>query len=322
MPPRPATAICLAGPTAAGKTALAVELATRYPLSIISVDSAMVYRGMDVGTGKPGDDVQAVAPHRLIDLRHPWESYSAGDFVADARAAIAEVVASGRVPLLVGGTLLYFRALLSGLAPLPQADPQVRAAIEERAAVGGWAALHAELAALDPASASRIAPGDKQRIQRALEVRALTGQPLSALQARAGTAGAAGVRFVRLAILPGDRAVLHKRIEARFDAMLAAGFVEEVRRLRSLPEMHERCPSMRAVGYRQLWQMLAGDCSHDDAVQAGLAATRQLARRQLTWIRAERWDATLDSTARDPVAAVLDALRIADAADALSAVTG
>jgi tRNA dimethylallyltransferase len=273
------------GPTAAGKTALALELADRLPVEIVSVDSAMVYRGMDIGTAKPDAALRARVVHHLIDLREPEAAYSAGDFIADAQRVIGEILARGRVPLLTGGTMLYFRALQSGLANLPARDPAVRALLDARAQAQGWPALHAELALVDPLAAARIAPGDSQRIQRALEVYALSGRPLSALQAEdLRGASQAGLKLV---VSPADRAVLHERIGARFAQMLAAGFVEEVRGLRARPGLDASTPSMRAVGYRQVGAHLAGECSLDAAITAAVTATRQLAKRQLTWLRAE-----------------------------------
>jgi tRNA dimethylallyltransferase len=312
--------ICLMGPTAAGKTALAVELARRFPVGVISVDSALVYRGMDIGTGKPGAEILAEVPHRLIDIREPWESYSAGEFVQDVRVAIAGVVAAGRVPLLVGGTLLYFRSLWQGLSALPTADSEVRAAIDRRAAAIGWPALHAELASIDPLTAQRLHPTDRQRIQRALEVHALTGIPLSAQQGRASPAS--DLHFLRIALIPENRQLLHARIEARFNEMLARGFRTEVEGLMQLPEMRVDCPAMRAVGYRQLWGMLAGDYDRAEAERRALAATRQLAKRQLTWLRHELCELRIAMESHDPVAEAVSALRERGVRDALSASSG
>lgn len=306
--------ICLFGPTATGKTRLAIELAASGPFEIISVDSAMVYRGLDIGTGKPDPRTLQAAPHRLIDVREPWESYSAGDFVRDASAAIAEVRAAGRVPLLVGGTFLYFRALLTGLSPLPRADLQLRKALDERAAAEGWAALHAELARVDPAAAARIAPGDRQRIQRALEVFRLTGRPLSALQGQ--RAPAVEGRLLRLALLPGPRAELRALIEARFRQMLAAGFLEEVRDLMQRPRMDVTRPAMRSVGYRQLWACLEGRSGQAEAEEQAIVATARLAKRQLTWLRSEPVDAALPADARDLAERVLGLVRNAGGLDA------
>jgi tRNA dimethylallyltransferase len=305
------TAICLMGPTAAGKTALAVEVARRLPVAVISVDSAMVYRGLDIGTGKPDAALQAEVPHALIDIREPWEAYSAGDFARDARLAIEAAAAAGRVPLLVGGTHLYFRSLVAGMAPLPPADAGVRAAIDAEGEARGWPALHAELARIDPAAAARIGPADRQRIQRALEVYRLTGRPLSAHWQ--DHPPAPGFRFRRLALVPADRADLHARIERRFDQMLERGLVAEVAALRALPALSADRPALRAVGYRQLWAHVCGQEPLGPAREKAIAATRQLARRQLTWLRAEPDVEVLDPAGRQSAAAVLDAV-----ADAIS----
>ncbi|MBM4221569.1 MAG: tRNA (adenosine(37)-N6)-dimethylallyltransferase MiaA [Gammaproteobacteria bacterium] len=316
----PPLVVCLMGPTAAGKTALAIELARRMPFGVISVDSALVYRRMNIGTGKPGPSLLAEVPHRLIDIREPWESYSAGEFVRDARAAIAEVADSGRVPLLVGGTMLYFRSLWHGLSALPEGDSGLRAEIDQRGATLGWPVLHAELGRVDPLSAARLQPNDRQRIQRALEVWYLTGIPLSAQQGRGSAPG--DLRFLRIAVLPGDRKLLHARIEARFREMLAQGFVGEVEGLMRLPEMHAERPAMRAVGYRQLWGMLAGDYDQDAAERRALAATRQLAKRQLTWLRHEAGVQGFVMESGDLPGAVEAVLRSEGVRDALSASSG
>ena len=278
--------IILAGPTASGKSALALALARRLAVEIISVDSALVYRGMDIGTAKPTAVERAAVPHHLIDIRAPHEPYSAADFVRDARRLMAEIRARGRVPLLVGGTMMYFHALLHGLDALPAADAKVRQCIEARAARRGWPALHRILSRVDAAAAARIAPGDSQRIQRALEVWLLTGQPLSALQKGQGAQKEEGEQGgILFALEPADRAWLHARIAARFDAMLAAGFVDEVRALRARGNLSLEMPSMRCVGYRQAWQAL--DEGRDEAWlrEKACAATRQLAKRQMTWLR-------------------------------------
>lgn len=285
-------AICLMGPTATGKTDLALALAGRLPLGLISVDSAMVYRHLDIGTGKPSPDTLARYPHRLIDIRDPWEQYSAGDFVTDASRGIEEISAAGRVPLLVGGTLLYFRSLTQGLSDLPAADSAVRSELDARAAREGWPALHAELAALDPVAAARIGVTDRQRIQRALEVRRLTGRPISAQQGRA-PASERG-KFLKIGLVPRDRELLAGRIARRFRSMLEHGFTGEVERLLAMPRMSADCPALRAVGYRQIAEFLAGRCSRADAEIRALAATRQLAKRQLTWLRREDCDLWLD----------------------------
>jgi tRNA dimethylallyltransferase len=262
-------------------------------VEIVSVDSALVYRGMDIGTAKPARALRARIPHHLIDICDPAESYSAGRFVADALQCIRAIHARRRVPLLVGGTMLYLRALLYGLASLPQAAPQLRAELDARAAKHGWAALHAELQALDPEAAARIAPTDSQRIQRALEVCLSAGRPISELQ-RATLSPLAAWPLHYWILAPRERAVLHERLARRFEAMMAAGFLEEVRRLHARADLSARHPSMRAVGYRQLWAHLAGEYNLEEAVSRALAATRQLVRRQLTWMRAERRGQWLD----------------------------
>jgi len=279
-------AIFLMGPTASGKTALAVELRRRFPVDIVSVDSALVYRGMDIGTAKPDAATLRLAPHALIDIRDPSEPYSAAEFREDALAAMAAITARGRVPLLVGGTMLYFRALARGLADLPAADAEVRARLESEARRLGWQAMHQRLARLDPASAGRIHPNDPQRIQRALEVIELTGRPLSELQ-REQQRQSLPWRVLRIVACPEPRAVLHERIAARFRQMLAEGFLDEVRRLRGRGDLARDLPSMRCVGYRQAWSHLEGEIGHDEMVRKALTATRQLAKRQLTWLRAE-----------------------------------
>jgi tRNA dimethylallyltransferase len=279
-------AIFLMGPTASGKTAVAVDLVRRLPLEIISVDSALVYRGMDIGTAKPDAELLRAAPHRLIDIRDPAEPYSAAEFRRDALAAMADIRAQGRIPLLVGGTFLYFRALQQGLSRMPAADPAIRARLEAEAQEDGLQRLHARLAQVDPEAAARIHATDPQRIQRALEVYEATGQPLSAWHAQ-GRAGAFPWRVLKLALLPADRAVLHARIEARFRAMLAAGFVEEVRGLYARSDLHRELPALRAVGYRQAWAWLAGETGYEEMQQRAIVATRQYARRQLTWLRGE-----------------------------------
>ena len=282
--------LCLAGPTASGKTAVALAMAAQRPLEIISVDSALVYRGMDIGTAKPDAAERATVPHHLIDILDPLQAYSAARFVADAQRLAAEIRARGRLPLLVGGSMLYFKALRQGLHAMPGADAAVRADIDRRAAAQGWPALHAELARVDPQTAARLAPADAQRIQRALEVWQLSGRPLSTWH-RDGASGAPPpCIWPMVALEPTSRAWLHERIAKRFDGMLAAGLVDEVRALRRRGDLHATLPSMRCVGYRQLWQALqAQDEGAPLAMpalrDAGIAATRQLAKRQLTWLR-------------------------------------
>jgi len=290
-------AIFLMGPTASGKTALAVSLVERFPLEIISVDSALVYRGMNIGTAKPDTATLVRAPHHLLDIRDPTEAYSAAAFCSDAGRLMADIVARGRVPLLVGGTMLYFRALLQGLDDLPQADAGVRKTLAEEAAARGWPALHAELAEIDPATAARLMPNDAQRIGRALEIFRLTGTPMSALLRRAHAE--LPYRVLQLALIPSDRAVLHQRIAARFDAMLAEGLLDEVDTLRRSYALNADLPSMRAVGYRQAWACLDGDIDLKGLRDQGIAATRQLAKRQLTWLRSWPDAVELDCLAAD-----------------------
>jgi tRNA dimethylallyltransferase len=297
--------LVLSGPTGSGKTDWAIALARVAPVEIVSVDSALVYRSLDIGTAKPAAALRAQIPHHLVDICEPTETYSAGRFVADARAAIAAIHARHRVPLLVGGTMLYLRALLVGLASLPQAEPALRAELDERARRLGWPALHAQLAALDPAAAARIAPGDGQRIQRALEVCLSTGRPISELQ-RVTVSPLEGWPVHHWALVPEDRALLHERLAQRFQAMMAAGFLEEVRGLRERGDLTVRQPAMRAVGYRQLWGHLDGEYDLQDAVKRGVAATRQLAKRQLTWMRSEKSVQPIDPLRIEPLSWIRD----------------
>jgi tRNA dimethylallyltransferase len=283
----------LTGPTGAGKSEWAEGLAEAAPVEIVSVDSALVYRGLDIGSAKPDRALRQRIPHHLIDICEPTENYSAGRFVADAIAAIKQIHARRRVPLLVGGTMLYMRALLQGLAPLPQASPQVRREIDARAAREGWSALHAELARLDPQAAERINSSDPQRIQRALEVCYMMGKPISQLQ-RDTVSPLTDYRIRAWALAPANRAVLHQRLELRFHNMLAAGFLEEVRSLRQRGDLDATHSSMRAVGYRQLWAHLAGEYDLAEASCRSVSATRQLAKRQLTWMRSEQAFERLD----------------------------
>jgi tRNA dimethylallyltransferase len=279
-------AVCLMGPTASGKTDVAISLCKRFPFEVISVDSALVYRGMDIGTAKPDRETLARTPHRLIDIRDPEDSYSAGDFVRDARAEMEAIFEAGRFPLLVGGTMMYFRALLHGIAELPPADADIRAAIDAEAEEKGWPAMHETLAEADPEAAARIEPNDRQRIQRALEVWRSSGKPLSEWQ-NAAERPDEDVRFLKLALLPATRAVLHERIEARLKVMLNNDFLEEVKVLRECSGLTPDHPSMRSVGYRQLWEHLDGKTSFEEASRKALYATRQLAKRQITWLRSE-----------------------------------
>ncbi len=273
--------ICLMGPTASGKTDLAIAIAEARDCELVSVDSALVYRGLDIGSAKPE------YPHHLIDIRDPAERYSAADFAADAHRVVAEITARGRTPLLVGGTMFYFRAFLEGLSAMPAADPAIRRAIEREAREHGWPRLHAELARVDPGSAARIHPNHSQRLGRALEVYRATGVTMTEWQRRPGSLPPADAthRIVQLAICPAERAVLHRRIEERFHRMMAAGFLDEVRGLWRRGDLSPELPAVRAVGYRQLWHYLEGECTLDEAVARGIAATRQLAKRQLTWLR-------------------------------------
>ena len=281
------TVVCLMGPTASGKTDVAISLCKRFPFDIVSVDSALVYRGMDIGTAKPDAETRQRAPHRLIDIRDPEESYSAGDFVRDARREIDSIQAAGRVPLLVGGTMMYFRALIGGIAELPSADAEIRASIDADAEISGWPAIHARLQEIDSAAAERIKPNDKQRIQRALEVYLASGTPLSEWQARAQTELGRDLAFVKFALQPATRQVLHERIEKRLNLMLNNSFLDEVKVLHQRPGLTAEHPSMRSVGYRQLWAHLEGEGSMEEAGKRALYATRQLAKRQITWLRSE-----------------------------------
>jgi tRNA dimethylallyltransferase len=300
-------AIFLMGPTASGKTALACALSERFPLGLISVDSALVYRGLDIGAAKPDATTLARYPHALIDIRDPAEPYSAADFNADAQTAMQRIGEAGRVPLLVGGTGLYFRALQRGLSSLPEADAGLRARLAKEAAVIGWDAMHRRLAELDPPAAERIKPGDAQRIQRALEVITLTGQPLSAQQ-HGGRGQAFPWRVLKLALVPGDRAPLHARIATRFDEMLRHGLLEEVHALRRRGDLAPDLPALRAVGYRQAWDHLDGKYGAAELRDRGIFATRQLAKRQITWLRSELDARVLDPERGDSLAQAIDAI--------------
>jgi tRNA dimethylallyltransferase len=279
-------AFALLGPTASGKSQLALALAERLPLEIVSMDSAQVYRGLDIGTAKPSADARRRVPHHLIDVLDPDRAYSTGRWRNDALSAIKNILGAGKLPLIVGGTMLYYRALAGGLDVLPQADAEVRSAIDAEAAERGWPALHAELSRVDPQSARRIAPGDTQRIQRALEVWRLTGKPLSTLQGMARAALPFSLKA--FALVPAERARLHEDIARRFDAMLKAGLVDELKALRERYRLTAGMPSMRAVGYRQVWQYLDGELDQAAMREQAIAATRQLAKRQLTWLRSFR----------------------------------
>lgn len=280
--------LALAGPTASGKTAAALAVAQTWPVEIISVDSALVYRGMDIGTAKPTAAELALVPHHLIDIRDPLQAYSAAEFVTDARQLMADITARGRLPLLVGGTMLYFKALREGLDDMPRADPAVRESIALEAAQKGWPALHAELAQVDPVTAARLAPADSQRVSRALEVLRISGRPLSSFQTRNSDSQAAPLHdpdSLLISLEPLDRAWLHQRIAQRFDAMLAAGFLDEVKALRARGDLQPDLPSMRCVGYRQAWEALDGLWPMSELRDKGIFATRQLAKRQITWLR-------------------------------------
>jgi tRNA dimethylallyltransferase len=298
--------LAIAGPTASGKTAAALAIARERAVEIISVDSALVYRGMDIGTAKPSAKELAAVPHHLIDIRDPLQAYSAAEFVADATRLIGEIQARGKLPLLVGGTMLYFKALFEGIDDMPKADPATRAAIEAEAQAKGWPALHAELARVDPVTAARLQPADSQRIQRALEVYRLSGQPLSSFHTAKNAEPSALAQATRLISLePHDRAWLHERIAQRFDAMLAAGFLDEVRRLRARGDLHPELPSMRCVGYRQAWEALDGVFPMSELRERGISATRQLAKRQITWLRSMPQRRVVACDAPDALAQVL-----------------
>ncbi len=306
----PLPVVCLLGPTASGKTAAALELARQLPIEIVSVDSALVYREMDIGTAKPDAAERSQVPHHLIDIIDPADTYSAGQFHDDARRLIGEIRARGRVPLLVGGTMLYYRALSQGLNDMPSADPEVRAALDAQAADLGWPALHARLAEVDPVTAARLAPNDSQRIQRALEVWMLSGQALSAFHAKARQPSAeAAYRFIPVALEPSNRAVLHERIARRFDQMIAAGLVDEVARLHARGDLHPGLPSIRCVGYRQIWAYLDGEIDLPGARDKGVFATRQLCKRQLTWLRGMPERTVIDCCDADATAQTVHAIR-------------
>ncbi len=301
--------VVLMGPTASGKTDLAIELRQQLPLDIISVDSVMVYRGMDIGSAKPDAETLARAPHRLIDIRDPAESYSAAEFCTDALREIEAIHAAGRIPLLTGGTMLYYRALFYGLSELPSANAELRKKLETEAAQIGWAGMHQRLAEIDPLAAERIHPNDPQRIQRALEVYELTGQPLSTLQQQDKTRLALPYPLIKLAVAPEDRGVLHQRIEQRFRQMMEQGLVAEVEMLMARGDLDPSMPSLRAVGYRQVWELLSGRMDYTETVEKGIIATRQLAKRQFTWMRSETDLRCFESTHSDLGHEVLDYLQ-------------
>ncbi|WP_367988004.1 tRNA (adenosine(37)-N6)-dimethylallyltransferase MiaA [Vibrio sp. NTOU-M3] len=279
-------ALFLMGPTASGKTELAIRLRQKFPIEIISVDSALIYKGMDIGTAKPDEAEQALAPHRLIDILDPSEAYSAADFRRDALKEMHDITAQGKIPLLVGGTMLYYKALLEGLSPLPAANPEIRKQIEQEALTQGWEVLHDQLKEIDPVSAARIHPNDPQRLSRALEVYRVSGKTLTELTQIKGES--LPFRVKQFAIAPKERAELHRRIELRYEKMIEAGFEEEMKALYARKDLHPDLPSIRCVGYRQMWDYFDGNCTLDEAVFRGVCATRQLAKRQITWLRS--WD--------------------------------
>ena len=279
-------AIFVMGSTASGKTDLAIALQEHLPVELINVDSAQIYRQLDIGSAKPDRTTLAAAPHRLIDILDPLETYSAADFIADATREMAEITSRGKIPLLVGGTMLYFKALLEGLSDMPSADADIRAEILEHAEAFGWASVHEQLRAVDPESAASLHPNHSQRIQRALEVYRISGVPMSVLRSEPNVGGVAESYGIKqIALLPNNRKLIHKRIEVRFGKMMADGFEAEVRALFQRGDLHEDLPAIRSVGYRQLWQHMQGHCSLDEAVEKGIIATRQLAKRQITWLR-------------------------------------
>ena len=305
--PKRRSAVLLMGPTGSGKSDLAVRLAEQWPLEIVSVDSALVYRGMDIGTAKPSFSTRERIPHHLIDIRDAAEGYSVGEFILDVQRTMQQIWSRGRQPLLVGGTMMYFHALTTGIADLPEANLSVRADIDAQAAAAGWMAVHQELAKVDPEAAARIHGNDPQRIQRALEVHRITGRTITQLQ-QARVSVFADVNVIEFALAPLERGELHHQIELRFKAMLEAGFVDEVRNLYERGDLSPEHPSMRAVGYRQLWRYLTGQCALNEAENQAIAATRQLAKRQLTWLRRRTNARWLDSMRPDVARAISDAL--------------
>lgn len=297
--------ICLAGPTASGKSAASMALAARWPIEIIVMDSATIYRGMDIGTAKPDPQEQAQVPHHLLDIRDPAQAYSAAEFAQDAAALAQAIRQRGRIPILCGGTMLYYKALREGLHALPPADPAIRQALDEEARERGWPALHEELARVDAITAARLAPNDSQRLQRALEIWRTSGRPMSDWLAQASQPVLPDWQFLTISLEPSDRLVLHRRIAQRYEAMMAAGLLDEVRALHARADLHPGLPSIRCVGYRQLWEYLDGDTSLDEAVERAIAATRQLAKRQITWLRALPERVTVDCLADNAAEQVL-----------------
>lgn len=300
-------AIFLMGPTASGKTSLAVELVRHLPCDIISVDSALIYKGMDIGTAKPDEKTLAEAPHRLIDMLDPSESYSAAQFREDALREMADITSKGRIPLLVGGTMLYYRALQYGLSEMPSANPEVRARLDAEAEEKGWAHMHARLAEVDPETAARLHPNDPQRIQRALEVYELTGMPMSEYH-RNQQSDPIPYQIYKLAVIPEDRAILHERISQRFDDMLVQGFMEEVKQLFARSDLHTNLPAIRTVGYRQGWEHLEGKWTYEEMIEKAKTATRNLAKRQHTWLRSEQDVTFFESTDSEILSKVLKLL--------------
>ena len=298
--------VCLTGPTASGKSAASLALAARWPVEIIVMDSATIYRGMDIGTAKPSPAEQATVPHHLLDIRDPAEAYSAAEFRNDALALIADIVSRGRLPLICGGTLMYYKVLREGISELPEADPALRARIDEEAKERGWPAMHAELEQYDPATAARLAPNDSQRLQRAIEIYRASGMPMSHWLARARPEPDPTYRYVTLSLEPSDRLALHTRIAHRYEAMLEAGLLEETRRLYERGDLHTGLPSVRCVGYRQLWDHLDGRITLETAVEQAVAATRQLAKRQLTWLRSDPARKIVDCLAADAVRQIIE----------------
>lgn len=301
--------LCLAGPTASGKSATTHTLAQHWPIEIIVMDSATIYRNMDIGTAKPSAQEQAAIPHHLLDIRDPAERYSAAEFTADAGALIRDIRARGRLPLLCGGTMLYYKALREGLNDLPGADQAIRDQLDEQARQEGWPAVHARLAQVDPETAARLAPNDSQRIQRALEIYLSSGRPMSVWLKEQRPAQDDGLRYVTLSLEPSDRLQLHARIAQRYHAMVEQGLVDEVRALYERGDLHIGLPSMRCVGYRQIWDYLDGQTSLEQAVEQAIAATRQLAKRQLTWLRSEPERRQVDCLASDAPQQVCEIVR-------------
>lgn len=298
--------ICLAGPTAAGKSATTLALAQRWPVEIIIVDSATIYRGMDIGTAKPSKAEQAMAPHHLLDIRDPSASYSAAEFQQDASALIDAILARGNIPLLCGGTMLYYKALREGLNHLPAADAAIRAQIDTEAQDSGWPALHRQLAVFDPITAARLAPNDSQRLQRAIEIYRISGRPMSAWLADARPQPDNGLEFITVSLEPSDRLALHARIAQRYQAMVAQGLLDEVKALHGRADLHAGLPSVRCVGYRQLWDYLDGKLDQALAIEQAIAATRQLAKRQLTWLRSQPERHVIDCLAPDAASLAVD----------------